>query len=82
MSRLEQVSNGLRKELLAAGSGQKPNKGDTITVNCTGSVNGNPPKKFWRYLLSSYYVIFAFEVASRACKLHFFFISKGQRSEY
>lgn len=47
MSRV-QISDGLQKELLQAGSGRKPNPGDTITVNCTGSINGNPPKKFWR----------------------------------
>lgn len=48
MSGIAIVSDGLRKELLSPGSGNKPSPGDTITVHCTGCVNGNPPKKFWR----------------------------------
>ena len=45
---MQQVSEGLHKELLKPGTGQKPSPSQTITVNCTGSVNANPPKKFWR----------------------------------
>jgi FKBP-type peptidyl-prolyl cis-trans isomerase len=44
----KQVSDGLRKQVLKAGSGQRVVAGNTITVNCTGSVDVNPPKKFWR----------------------------------
>ena len=39
---------GVKKELVRAGSGNIPKRGDTITVHCTGSLNTNPPKKFWR----------------------------------
>ncbi len=46
----EQIGDGLKKEVLKAGSGDRPNRGDTITVQCTGSLNGTPPKKFWRYI--------------------------------
>ncbi len=46
----EQISDGLKKEVLKPGSGDRPNRGDTITVQCTGSLNGTPPKKFWRYI--------------------------------
>ncbi|XP_020630711.1 peptidyl-prolyl cis-trans isomerase FKBP12-like [Orbicella faveolata] len=38
---------GVHKEVLRAGSGPTPQKGATITVHCTGSLNTNPPKKFW-----------------------------------
>lgn len=37
----------VKKELVRAGSGNTPKRGDTITVHCTGSLNTNPPKKFW-----------------------------------
>ncbi|XP_078360856.1 uncharacterized protein LOC144645231 [Oculina patagonica] len=37
----------VKKDILRAGSGPRPNPGDTITVHCTGSLNTNPPKKFW-----------------------------------
>lgn len=43
----------IKKEVLRAGSGSTPMKGATITVHCTGSLNTNPPKKFWRYLSST-----------------------------
>ena len=44
------AARGVEKEVLRAGSGSPPKRGDTITVHCTGSLNTNPPKKFWRYL--------------------------------
>ncbi len=44
----EQISDGLKKELVKPGGENRPQVGDTITVHCTGSVAGNPPKKFWR----------------------------------
>ena len=44
-----QVSDGLKKEVLVAGTGPKLAVGRKVTVQCTGSVAGNPPKKFWRY---------------------------------
>ena len=37
------------KEVVRAGTGNPPYRGATITVHCTGSLNTNPPKKFWRY---------------------------------
>ena len=43
-----QISEGLQKVVLSEGTGQRPNRGDTITVQCTGMLHGNPPKKFWR----------------------------------
>lgn len=46
---------GVQKEVLRAGSGPTPQKGATITVHCTGSLNTNPPKKFWRYVFSDHY---------------------------
>ena len=45
----------VKKEVLRAGSGSPPKKGDTIEVHCTGSLNTNPPKKFWRYVFSNDY---------------------------
>jgi len=42
-----QLSEGLQKEVLVPGNGPRPNRGDTITVQCTGQLHGNPPKKFW-----------------------------------
>ena len=44
-----QVSDGLKKEVLKAGTGPKLAAGSKVTVQCTGSVAGSPPKKFWRY---------------------------------
>ncbi|KAF0313649.1 hypothetical protein FJT64_015783 [Amphibalanus amphitrite] len=43
-----QISEGLQKVVLQQGTGQRPNRGDTITVQCTGMLHGDPPKKFWR----------------------------------
>ena len=48
MAGIVQVSEGLKKELLQAGTGARTAVGNTITVNCTGSANGSPPVKFWR----------------------------------
>ena len=45
----------VKKERLRAGSGPTPQAGATITVHCTGSLNTNPPKKFWRYVFSNHY---------------------------
>ena len=42
-----QVSDGLKKEVLKAGTGPKLAAGSKVTVQCTGSVAGSPPKKFW-----------------------------------
>ncbi|XP_043242756.1 peptidyl-prolyl cis-trans isomerase FKBP12-like [Amphibalanus amphitrite] len=42
-----QISEGLQKVVLQQGTGQRPNRGDTITVQCTGMLHGDPPKKFW-----------------------------------
>ncbi|XP_076366661.1 uncharacterized protein LOC143255222 isoform X1 [Tachypleus tridentatus] len=43
---VEQVSDGVTKEILIPGSGDRPKPGDTITVHCTGFLR-NPSKKFW-----------------------------------
>ena len=43
-----QVSDGVSKVIVQEGSGNCPRPGDKIKVQCTGSLNGNPPKKFWR----------------------------------
>ncbi|XP_074648614.1 uncharacterized protein LOC141904063 [Tubulanus polymorphus] len=43
----QKVADGITKEILRAGSGDKPKVGQKITVHCTGSLSGNPPKKFW-----------------------------------
>ena len=47
MAGIQQVSDGLRKELLQAGSGEKPSPGDSITVHCTGTIAATQ-QKFWR----------------------------------
>ena len=47
---MEQVSEGVRKEILKPGSGNPPRKGNNITVHCTGYLSGDPPKRFWRYI--------------------------------
>ena len=47
MAGIQQVSDGLRKELLQAGSGEKPSPGDSITVHCTGTIAATQ-NKFWR----------------------------------
>ena len=44
----------VKKEVIRAGSGPTPMQGATITVHCTGSLNTNPPKKFWRYFNLSF----------------------------
>ncbi|XP_064389393.1 uncharacterized protein LOC135337389 [Halichondria panicea] len=41
------VSDGVSKMMLKGGIGDLPNKGDKITVHCTGSLAGKKPKKFW-----------------------------------
>ncbi|CAH1793688.1 unnamed protein product [Owenia fusiformis] len=41
-----QVTDGVVKEILRQGTGNAPQKGQTITVHCTGSLT-TPPKKFW-----------------------------------
>ena len=50
MAQFELVAEGLKKKILKAGSGVKPVRGNSITVNCTGSLAGDPPKKFWRFV--------------------------------
>ncbi|ELR21420.1 Peptidylprolyl isomerase FKBP12, putative [Acanthamoeba castellanii str. Neff] len=37
---------GYEKEVLAEGSGPTPQKGQTVTVHCTGNLT-NPTRKFW-----------------------------------
>ncbi len=44
-----QISEGVSKVIVREGSGNSPNEGAKIVVQCTGSLNTNPPKKFWRY---------------------------------
>lgn len=45
---IEKMADGVKKEVIKPGNGRTPHRGATITVNCTGSLNTNPPKKFWR----------------------------------
>ena len=54
------------KEVVRPGNGPCPSKGSTITVHCTGSLNTNPPKKFWRYWFC-YECISLARLISRAC---------------
>ena len=54
------------KEVVRPGYGPCPSKGSTITVHCTGSLNTNPPKKFWRYWFC-YECISLARLISRAC---------------
>ncbi|XP_046856506.1 peptidyl-prolyl cis-trans isomerase FKBP12-like [Xenia sp. Carnegie-2017] len=42
----EKISEGVTKEILRPGNGKMPKSGDTITVNCTGSLVDSQ-KKFW-----------------------------------
>lgn len=46
---IDKMADGVKKEVIKPGNGRTPHRGATITVNCTGSLNTNPPKKFWRY---------------------------------
>lgn len=46
MSEQVPVCDGVTKEVLRQGKDPKVQKGNTITVHCTGSLQ-NPPKKFW-----------------------------------
>jgi len=53
MANIQQVSDGLRKQLIQEGSQIRPSAGDTITVECTGNIGdgtgqGKMVKKFWR----------------------------------
>ena len=53
MAGIQQVSDGLRKQVIQEGSPVRPNAGDTITVDCTGNLGdgtgqGNMVKRFWR----------------------------------
>lgn len=81
MNSVQQVSDGLKKELLKAGSGPLAAKGKTITVNCTGSVNGNPPKKFWRYIAASH-LMHLFSPVDEAVLLATFVIYVDKRHHY
>ncbi|XP_038068852.1 peptidyl-prolyl cis-trans isomerase FKBP12-like [Patiria miniata] len=47
MSQNIAVSDGVVKDILRAGGPTKVQALETITVHCTGSLAGNPPKKFW-----------------------------------
>ena len=60
------AARDVQKEVLKAGNGPCPSKGSTITVHCTGSLNTNPPKKFWRYWFC-YECISLARLISRAC---------------
>ena len=42
-----QVSDGVTKVITKEGNGRRPERGNTITVHCTGSL-ADPRKKFWR----------------------------------
>ncbi|XP_064389395.1 uncharacterized protein LOC135337391 [Halichondria panicea] len=42
-----QISEGVSKVIVREGSGNTPAAGSKIVVQCTGSLNTNPPKKFW-----------------------------------
>ena len=57
------------KEVIRPGNGPCPSKGSTITVHCTGSLNTNPPKKFWRYWFC-YKCISIARLISRAYVMH------------
>lgn len=46
MANRVQVSDGVSKDILSNGTGRKIQRGDTITVHCTGSLS-TPLKKFW-----------------------------------
>jgi peptidylprolyl isomerase len=39
---------GYEKEVVTEGSGPTPQKGQTVTVHCTGNLI-NPTRKFWWY---------------------------------
>ncbi|XP_078609694.1 uncharacterized protein LOC144880988 [Branchiostoma floridae x Branchiostoma japonicum] len=43
---MSQVSQGVLKEVVRPGNGPQVQRGNTITVHCTGNLV-NPPKKFW-----------------------------------
>jgi len=61
------------KEVLRPGNGPCPSKGSTITVHCTGSLNTNPPKKFWRYWFCYECISIArliYRILIIACKCH------------
>ena len=60
------AARDVQKEVLRPGNGPCPSKGSTITVHCTGSLNTNPPKKFWRYWFC-YECISIARLISRAC---------------
>lgn len=53
----EKISEGVTKEILRSGNGKMPKSGDTITVNCTGSLVDSQ-KKFWRFLRQLYYMFY------------------------
>jgi len=42
-----QSKMGVTKEVIQEGSGPKPQKGQTITVHCTGYLTSPTQKKFW-----------------------------------
>ena len=44
------IQAGLNKEILKVGNGQQVKRNDRITVHCTGYLDKNPLKKFWRYV--------------------------------
>lgn len=42
----------VKKDIIKPSDGRQVKAGDKITVQCTGSL-ANPPKKFWRSVISS-----------------------------
>ena len=84
------AARDVQKEVIRPGNGPCPSKGSTIKVHCTGSLNTNPPKKFWRYWFSYecisiarliYKILFIASVHVMHVKVFFFFFSPCYRYE-
>ena len=52
MAGVTNVSEGVTKEILREGNGPPVQKGDNITVQCTGTV-AEGLKKFWRSVVAN-----------------------------